>query len=99
VKYRFQIPFDDKEKILPIFNRFGQKPFTRAKVVSLEGMPQISSGDVVRREGHGIIENLGRDTPPPNKPALILPYVWRLTDRTVHALTKKPRKPKQTVVS
>lgn len=98
MKFRFQIPYDDKEKIVPILNKYGQQPFTRAKVVSDDGMPHITSGDVVRWEGQGMIERIGRGKPDPNTPAKIMPYVWRISDRTVHALNKKPRKSKQSVV-
>lgn len=97
MNFKFRIPYDDREKIEPIFQKFGQHPFTRAKVVATEGMPLITSGDVVRWEGHGMIERLGREKPPADsrRQSTLLPYMWRISDRTVHALTKKPRPPKQ----
>jgi len=94
MNFKFRIPYDDKLKIEPIFEKFGQSPFTRARVVALEGMPHITSGDVVRWEGHGMIERLGREMKDPTRdhPPLSAPYVWRITDRTVYALTKKLKK-------
>ena len=86
---------DDKEKIVPIFEKFGQHPFTRAKVIATEGMPLITSGDVVRWEGNGMIERLGREKPDSKRQSVLLPYMWRISDRTVYALTKKPKSTKQ----
>lgn len=91
MKFKFRIPYDDAEKIAPIFEVFGQQPFTRAKVVATEGLPNIVSGDIVRWEGHGMIERV-------KYPVSHNPGVWRLTDRTVYALTKKPKVPQEAKV-
>jgi hypothetical protein len=91
MNYKFRIPYDDQVKIEPIFEKFGQEPFTRAGVIAEKGLPHITSGDIVRWEGHGMIECLGREMKNPDldHPPLSAPYVWRITDRTVYALTKK----------
>jgi hypothetical protein len=90
MNYKFRIPFDDMEKITPIFEKFGQNGFTRSKVVADASLPQITSGDIVRWEGHGILECLGREITNPlrNKSSVASPYVWRITDRTVYAINK-----------
>lgn len=91
MNYRFRIPYDDEIKIEPIFEKYGRKPFTRAKVVADKTMPQITSGDIVRWETHGIVECLGREmtNPARDRPPWASPNVWRITDRAVYVLTKK----------
>ena len=93
MNYKFRIPYDDAVKIIPIFEVFGTKPFTRAKVVAMDGMPQITSGDIVRWECHGIIECLGREIVRPDliRQPVTSPNMWKLTDRAKYALTKDSR--------
>lgn len=107
MKQKFRIPYDDKMKLIPIFNEFKQSPFTRAKVLRTDNMPNITSGDIVRWEGENIVKRLGRVSdfiermgkinpervidPVDINPTTGDPYVWMLTDRAIHAITKKPR--------
>jgi hypothetical protein len=99
MQFKFRIGYDDQQKIIPIFQKFGRNPFTRARVVATEGLPLITSGDVVRWESRGMIEKVGKEAlvPGTKKKSQMPPYLWRLSDRTVHALTKKPKKVKEIV--
>ena len=93
MNYKFRIPYDDSAKIASIFEVFGQHPFTRAKVVATDGLPQITSGDIIRWQSHGMIECLGRDKSRQGiKSSPLPPYLWRVSDRTVFALTRDIKK-------
>jgi hypothetical protein len=86
----FRIKYDDKNKLLPILNKFGEEPFTMYAVNESEICPdRVKSGDILRWDMGDIITKVG-EVNLKNKYVRTV-ALWKLTERTVKCLKRKPR--------
>jgi hypothetical protein len=80
MKYRFTIGFDDREKLKPIFKKFGGSPFTRANILSEEILPDLTSGEISRWDSSNYIKKV---------PGIMdKASLWCLTAQTINILKK-----------
>jgi hypothetical protein len=87
-KMIFRISWTDAQKLLPLYEAFGKKSFT-ISTAEQECLPSITKGDIKRFNSSLYIVKSGTtksDTKYHHEQTL-----WKLSDRTIHSLTKQPR--------
>jgi hypothetical protein len=85
----FRISWDDSEKLRPIFETFGKKPFT-ITTAQTECLPELTSGDIKRWNSSLYIVRTGTTLSEKKYHHPI--NEWKLTDRVINRLTQTPRR-------